>query len=96
MLLNAFLTGAITAASLVVALVFLRFWRSSHDRFFLFFSFAFALEALSRAWLGMRQGIGEDSPVIYLPRLLAYVLILIAIVDKNRRPPARSDRERNR
>lgn len=96
MLINAFLAGAITAASLVVALVFLRFWRSSRDRFFLFFAVAFVLEALSRAWLGMRQGIGEDSPVIYLPRLLAYVLILIAIVDKNRRPSPRSGNARRR
>ena len=32
-------------------------------------------------------GPDEASPVYYLPRLLGYLLIIVAIVDKNRRRP---------
>jgi hypothetical protein len=36
--MNAALLGAIAMASLVAALFFLRFWRDTKDRLFLFFS----------------------------------------------------------
>ncbi|MES2264106.1 MAG: DUF5985 family protein [Pseudomonadota bacterium] len=85
MLVNAILSGAIACASLVVALFFLRFWRSTRDRFFLYFSISFALEAISRLLLGAVLNAAEELPEFYLLRLLAYLLILIAIVDKNRR-----------
>ncbi|HEU4843835.1 MAG TPA: DUF5985 family protein, partial [Burkholderiaceae bacterium] len=48
MQLNALLAGATAAVTLVAALIFLRFWRSAHDRFFLFFAISFALEAANR------------------------------------------------
>ncbi|UUZ54183.1 DUF5985 family protein [Massilia sp. H-1] len=35
--------------------------------------------------LGLSVAGAEDSPAFYLPRLCAYVLILVAIIDKNRR-----------
>ncbi|UUZ48591.1 hypothetical protein LP420_38810 [Massilia sp. B-10] len=35
--------------------------------------------------LGLGVAGAEDSPAFYLPRLCAYVLILVAIIDKNRR-----------
>ncbi len=85
MLLNAVLSGAIGTASLVVALFFLRFWRSTRDRFFLYFAISFALEAGGRLLMGANASYGEEAPAFYLVRLLAYLLILIAIVDKNRR-----------
>ncbi len=86
---EALLSGAIASASMVVALFFLRFWRTTRDRFFLFFALSFSLEAVNRVFLGTMAGAREEMPVFYLIRLLAYVLILLAIVDKNRkRPPA--------
>lgn len=88
--LNTLLSGAIGAGSLVVALFFLRFWRTTRDRFFLFFAMSFALEAINRLMLGFLSGATEDRPGYYLIRLLAYALILMAIIDKNRpRPPQR-------
>jgi hypothetical protein len=88
MILNAMLTGALACASGLVALFFLRFWRTTGDRFFLFFAVSFALEGANRAALGLRVGAGEEQPAYYLVRLVAYALILIAIIDKNRpRPP---------
>ncbi len=79
--MSVFLSGALTMAYAVAALYFLRFWRDSHDRLFGFFSAAFWLLALQRAIVTLCD-VGE---AIYLVRALAFVLIIIAIVDKNRR-----------
>lgn len=38
MFVNNILAGAIIMASFTIALFFLRFWKSTHDRFFSFFS----------------------------------------------------------
>ena len=46
--INLLLLGANAMASLVVGLLFLRFWRDTHDRFFLFFALAFGVEGLNR------------------------------------------------
>ncbi|WP_137174513.1 DUF5985 family protein [Massilia sp. HP4] len=77
------LAGAIAMASLIIALFFLRFWRASGDRFFLYFALSFAIEGLHRVYAAMRDSGGEDSPLHYLIRLLAYGLILWAILEKN-------------
>jgi hypothetical protein len=82
--MNQLLLGAIAMASLTIGLFFLRFWKKTRDRFFLFFSVAFALEGLNRALLGLAYGASENEPLFYLVRLLSFVLILIAIIDKNR------------
>ena len=87
MLLHAMLSGAVAFGTLTAAGFFLRFWRTSGDRFFLFFAVSFALEAGNRFALGLQSGAAEESPVFYGVRLLSYLLILIAIADKNRRPP---------
>ena len=82
--LNAILTGAIAMASLVISLFFLRFWKSTRDRFFFYFAMSFFLEAVNRVLLGMTSLQDEDTPVYYLIRLAAYALILFAIIEKNR------------
>lgn len=82
--MNQMLTGAIAALSIIAGFVFLRFWRSTHDRFFLFFAASFLIEGLNRIILGILGELNENLPVYYLIRLLAYGLILYAIIDKNR------------
>jgi len=82
--MNQLLSGAIAMASLIVALFFLRFWKNTRDRFFIFFAIAFGLEAVSRALLGYNQGSSEHEPLYYLMRLVSFILILIAVIDKNR------------
>lgn len=77
------LLGAIAMASLTVGLFFLRFWRDTRDRLFLFFAMSFLLEGLNRAALGLSRNPNEDQPFFYFVRFLSYVLILIAIVNKN-------------
>ena len=75
--------GAISMGSLVIALFFLRFWRSSGDRFFMYFALSFFIEGLHRIYSAVLNETGEDSPLHYLIRLLAYGLILWAILEKN-------------
>lgn len=84
------LLGANAMASLVVGLYFLRSWRDTHDRFFLFFATAFAIEGLNRAALGLTDVSQESEPYFYLVRLASFLLILAAIVDKNRKKAPRT------
>ena len=78
-----FLLGMLVMASIVAGLFFLRFWRQTHDRLFLIFAAAFFLLGLNWFCLTFVQRDEVDSAV-YAIRLLAFVLILIAIADKNR------------
>jgi hypothetical protein len=80
------LTGAITFASFAVGLFFLRFWKSTQDRFFLYFALSFWIQGMNRIHIWVEGVASEDSAVIYLIRLLAYVMILVAIWEKNREP----------
>jgi hypothetical protein len=75
--------GAISMASVTIALFFLRFWRNTGDRFFLYFALSFFIEGLHRIYSAALNEAGEDSPLHYLIRLLAYGLILWAILEKN-------------
>lgn len=80
-----FLMGVIAMASAVAALFFLRFWRDTGDRLFVIFSAAFFLLAATRVGLVLSQAQQETQTHWYWVRLTAFVLILVAIVDKNRR-----------
>jgi uncharacterized membrane protein HdeD (DUF308 family) len=84
-------TGAIAMASFIIALFFLRFWRDSRDRFFLYFALSFGIEGVHRIFSALTYDDNEDSPLHYLVRLLAYGLILWAILEKNL--PARGGRK---
>jgi zinc transporter ZupT len=77
------ITGAIAMASIIIALFFLRFWRSTRDRFFMYFALSFAIEGAHRVVSALLFQENEDSPLHYLVRLLAYGLILWAILEKN-------------
>jgi len=77
------LLGAIAMASLVAGLFFLRFWKDTKDRFFLFFSISFFVEGLNRFALAMVSDPNEDRSFFYFVRFLSFLLIVVAIVDKN-------------
>jgi hypothetical protein len=77
--------GAITALAFVAGLFFLRFAVVQRDRFFAWFAAAFWFLALSWGIHLATGGPAEGSPYIYVLRAVAYVLIIVAIVDKNRR-----------
>jgi hypothetical protein len=82
--MEAYLDGAITMAFATAGLYFLRFWRDTGDRLFLIFACSFWLLAVARFGLVMT---GEDEAdrrvYFYLLRLIAYLLILYAILEKN-------------
>ena len=84
-----FIDGAIMLAFCAAGLFFLRFWTSTRDRLFLLFSIAFAAMAINRLFLTfLASGMdprSEHHALMYLIRLIAFVIILIAIIDKNLR-----------
>jgi uncharacterized membrane protein HdeD (DUF308 family) len=82
-MIEAFLLGAIATASFTAAVFFLRFWRDSHDTFFLAFTVFFLIEGGIRTTLLFFAKPNEGSPWIYLVRLFALILILAAILKKN-------------
>ena len=93
--MESFLIGAIAMALFVAGLFFLRFWRETRDRLFLIFGIAFWLLALTRLALVVFQvdrgpGDIEGNRYVYWVRLFAFILILFAIIDKNR--PRRTKR----
>jgi hypothetical protein len=79
-------TGAITIGYLVVGLFFLRFWRETRDRLFFIFAIAFWILGVQRLALVLTGNMVETGTGLYLVRLFAFLLILVAIIDKNRAP----------
>ncbi|HZQ62230.1 MAG TPA: DUF5985 family protein [Casimicrobiaceae bacterium] len=82
--MNDMLIGAIAVAALVIGLYFARFWKTTRDRFFLLFALAFWIEGADRVALWYWPSADEAAPIAYVPRLLAYILIIVAVIDKNR------------
>jgi hypothetical protein len=83
MLIPDFFAGFLAAAFLVCALFFARFWRRTGDGLFLAFSLAFTLLALQQGlitFLGLPE---EERSWVYLLRLAAFSILIIAIVRKN-------------
>ena len=79
------LSGALVAGYLVVTLFFLRFWSASRDRLFGLFAGAFGVLAVQRLALSLTGESMENQTMFYRLRLAAFVVIIVAIVDKNRR-----------
>jgi hypothetical protein len=71
-------------AALVIALFFFRYWRQTRDRLFLMFAAGFLTFAVSRLILAFLDEGDEGRIIVYAFRLLAFALILAAIIDKNR------------
>jgi uncharacterized membrane protein HdeD (DUF308 family) len=80
-----FIMGAIAMASAVVALFFLRFWFQTRDRLFAMFALAFLLLGITRVGLALSHVDLEPQTGWYWMRLAAFLLILLAVLDKNRR-----------
>ena len=82
---NLVLHGALSVSAWVAGLFFLRFWASSRDRLFLYFCVAFWLLGLN--WLGVAliPWVPETRHQVFVVRLLAFVLIIVGVVEKNRR-----------
>jgi hypothetical protein len=79
-----FLSGAVAFGFLVCGLFFLRFWRRTRDELFVAFALAFALLGMVQGVLALANIPTEERGSIYLFRLLAFLIILLAIIRKNR------------
>ncbi|HEX5447519.1 MAG TPA: DUF5985 family protein [Pirellulales bacterium] len=83
-----FLLGMIAMGCAIASLYFLRFWRTTGDRLFLIFGVAFFVMGCIRVALGCANELGlkadEHSVYLYVLRLVAFLLIVVAIIDKNR------------
>lgn len=78
-----FLSGTVALAYLVVGVFFLRFWRDTRDRLFLQFAVAFGLFATNQFLATLLGATDERTGYTYVLRVLGFIVIIFAIVDKN-------------
>jgi hypothetical protein len=83
--MNSVLSGVLIAFYAIIALFFARFWVSARERLFAMFALAFTVLAIQRLALVITRSFVEDQTAFYVLRLIAFVIIIIAIIDKNRR-----------
>lgn len=79
-----FLQTISATAAVAAGLFFFRFWRESRDRLFAFFGAAFWMLAVSWALLALINPSDETRPYVYAIRLVAFLLMIVGMVDKNR------------
>ena len=91
-LFNVFLVGAVAMGHWVAGLFFLRFWTKTHDRLFAMFAAAFWQLGVNRVVMLITRDY-EENHYAYWVRLGAYLVILVAIIDKNRSRDTRGDSE---
>jgi hypothetical protein len=82
------ISGMMATGYFVAGLFFLRFWRDTSDRLFLYFAAAFGLLGVQRIIAIVAMEWTENVLWVYGIRLVAFLLILYAIIDKNRPPPS--------
>ena len=82
--MNDFISGMLAMGYVVAGIFFLRFWRDTRDRLFAMFGAAFFILAVQRFGLEFVNDIPERATIWYFVRLLAFVIIIAAIIDKNR------------
>ncbi len=85
-MVTTFMNGAAAMCCLVAATFFLKFWRTSSDRFFGLFGLAFTILAVERIAIMVSNGMQEADPSVYLLRCVGFSMIIFAVIDKNRNP----------
>jgi hypothetical protein len=81
-MLEPFLSGAIVLAAMMVAMLFWECRTKTQERLFGFFAIAFLLLGIERICTEFISA--NPGSILYLIRLFAFLLILYAILDKNR------------
>lgn len=81
--LFAFGAGAIALGYVIGGVFFWRFWSRTKDSLFLVFAAAFGLMAVNQAVPTLLGIPTEEQSGVYLLRLAAFVLIIVAILRKN-------------
>lgn len=81
--MDVYLCGMITACNWIAATIFLRFWKQTRDRLFLFFALAFLVFGFSRLPRAFVEPDAAWTVYTYLVRFIAHASLLVAILDKN-------------
>jgi hypothetical protein len=82
--MNVILSGAIMMAYFVAGLFFIRFWQQTKDRLFVMFALAFWLLCVN--YLLQPPALDQGYEVAtrhYAIRFVAFLIILLGIIDKN-------------
>lgn len=83
-LVNSALQAGTGTACVIAGVSFLRLHHASRDRFFLFFCLSLSL--LAAHWWVLAFDAGpEKTHYLFATRALAFLLIIIAVIEKNRR-----------
>jgi hypothetical protein len=82
--MNGFLWGATAMGCWTAGLIFFRSWRGTGDRFFALFGAAFSILAVHWLALAVVGAVDETRHYFYAIRLVAFLVVLVAIIDKNR------------
>ncbi|MBC7982264.1 MAG: hypothetical protein H7Y02_00260 [Candidatus Obscuribacterales bacterium] len=83
-MIDGFLLGVIVTVSLTASAFFLKFWRQTRDQLFLAFAASFCIEGINRVGFLFLERPNEGDPLLYIVRLCAYSIIVVAIINKNR------------
>lgn len=78
-----FFTGTLAMGYGVCALFFARFWTRTRDGLFLAFAVCFFLLALGQVLTSLLNVPQEERTWIYLLRLVAFSILIVAILRKN-------------
>ena len=82
--LNQFLSGAFVAVCAAVIVFFWRYYRKTRERLFVILAISFSLLGIERSVLAFVWSGYEGRHLIFVARLAAFLLIIAAIIDKNR------------
>ena len=77
------LSGAIIMGYFAIGLFFIQFWRQSRDTLFMMFALAFWAFAIERGIIHIISPEYELRPLVFVTRIIGYILIVIGIVHKN-------------
>jgi hypothetical protein len=77
------LLGAVIMGDVIAALFFVRYWKMTGDRFFLFFAASFVAIAVSRVVVDEGLPPVGYEPWRYMIRILSYLFIIAGILYKN-------------
>jgi len=77
------LLGAVIMGDVIAGLFFVRFWKMTGDRFFLFFAASFLTVAVSRVVVDEAVPPFGYEPLGYMIRIASYLFIIAGILYKN-------------
>ena len=77
------LLGAVSMGDVIAGLFFVRFWKMTGDRFFLFFAASFVTVAVCRLVTDVAVPPFGYEPLGYMIRIVSYLFIIAGILYKN-------------